>query len=104
MPTKDTVSDKDVEKAQTRVEKLRQQVADEKVAIQQAEAARTNAVNVATFDVESARLEAELAALKEQRKISEAPIAEDVVVQQLSETQEELAAQELAADQANKEK
>jgi len=66
------VTDKQAEKARERVERLRQQVQDERDAILTATASREAEYNKARYDAEADRLEAELAALKAQRKTAEA--------------------------------
>lgn len=66
----DTVSDKDVEKSRNRVEKLREQIEEEKAKASTIADSGANAVRQATLDREAELLAAELATLKEANKAS----------------------------------
>ncbi len=79
MPTKNTtVTDKDVQKARDRVDKLRGQRDEAEAALRVSEANRNNVVIKATLDVEGDRLEQELATMRERVKVSAAS-ADDIV-------------------------
>jgi hypothetical protein len=64
----DTVSDKDVERTRARVEKLREQVAEEKAKASVVADEGANAVRVASLERDEEALKAELATLKEANK------------------------------------
>lgn len=70
MAAKDEVTDKDVEKSRTRVEKLRDQLAQVNADVVESEASRNNRVRQASLDAEADRLEVELAAARERLKAS----------------------------------
>lgn len=64
----ETVSDKDVERTRNRVEKLREQIAEEKSKASVIADEGANAVRVASLEREEETLKAELAALKDANK------------------------------------
>lgn len=82
------VTDKDVEKSRDTVLKL----AAEKLALEEevaaAESNRNNAVIKAQLDTEGDRLKAEIAVLKEQKKVSTADPRKDPLIEQIRETVE----------------
>lgn len=81
----ETVSDKDVEKTRSRVEKLREQIADEKSKASVIADEGANAVRQASLEREAEVLEAELAMLKEANK----PANVKAVLADATETPEE---------------
>lgn len=66
MPT----SDEDLAKEQARVEKLRQQLADEEAKRVERERSLANDITLAQLQAEAAQLEARLAVAKEQGKVA----------------------------------
>lgn len=83
MPDANNVTDKQVDRARQDVEKLREKIEAAKVDLSVSEASRQNAVQIAVFDAEKDRLQAELDALNEALKASKTSVAEDQVVKQV---------------------
>lgn len=102
MPNQDEVTPEDVVEASERVAELRSQVQAEEIALRQSEASRHLVVEKATLDAEANRLEAQLAALKDAREVSETSVEEDPLMRQIELGDQAAAvfAEEAAADAA----
>lgn len=87
----ETVSDKDVVKAREKVDRLREQIAEEQSKAAAVLVDGENQVRKARLDAEAARLEAQLAALKESNKVSVQREATAAVVEQVAQGQGDLA-------------
>lgn len=88
----DTVSDKDVEKARSRVDRLREQIAEENTKASSAVRANENTVRKARLDSEATRLEAQLAALKESNKAANVKAATQGIIEQVAVGQADVVA------------
>lgn len=86
----ETVSDKDVEKARERVDRLREQIADEKSKAASNVRENENAVRKARLDAEVGRLENQLAALKESNKAANVRAATEHVIEQVAAGQADI--------------
>jgi hypothetical protein len=99
MPTGD-VSEKDVDKARDRVEKLRQQLDEENAKVTGSETARNNAVRKARLDAEADRLQQEIDAARNRLKVSSG--TEDRLLDQIAVTEEVVDTTPTVADESEK--
>lgn len=81
----DTVTDKEVDSARSRVTKLREQIRAEKAKVQVNSTEAENAVRKAALDTEADRLEAELAALKDANKASNVREVQKDIINRVSD-------------------
>jgi hypothetical protein len=77
------VTDKDVERARKRVDKLNEQIANERQKVAATAQGSENTIRKTALDTEADRLEAELAALKDANKASTVNAAVSTVVDQV---------------------
>lgn len=81
MPKTTEVSDKEVARSRDRVEKLRQQIADEEAKLKTSESGRNNAVQKARLDAEASKLEQQLAAARQRVNSS---LDDERIIEQVS--------------------